>query len=495
MSKATNETTLLLGGAVITVDEERRIIDPGAVAVEGDRIVAVDDRETIQGEYSGDEEVELENAVLLPGLVDSHGHAGHGFTKGLGGGPGSAWMSAVDEVYFHASTEEFWEAESYLSALEHVEMGVTTSLSYPGSYPRVDDPKYAEAAASGYADLGLRHVVNLGPPDPPYPKAYTDAATGATREADLDDAIETTAAVIDSLDGTEDGRISAFVGPSSLVPEVVSDGEVRQTGLIGGGAFEPAEGDASETSIEQLEKVLELAESKGVNVHTHAFGGQVRAAAEAVPEILGPDLSLAHCAGLTDRELEIMAEHDVSASHGPLTHAYALSRFPVVEAMEAGVNVAISTDGAAPDRSFDLLSQGRVGAQLQRVHFNDIEVMPSGTVLEMMTIDAAESLGMADEVGSLEPGKQADVVAVDLDAAGLRPRTSLLHRIVHYASGNDVEFVMVDGEVLLRDDEPVDVDTQEILDRADEVALETFERAGVLDGIGTHSNAWGAVRY
>ena len=498
-----NETILIAGGTVITVDEDRRVIDPGAIVVEGDRIVAVDNRDSIRDEYSPDKEISLEDSILLPGLVDSHGHAGHGLTKGLGVDGETGWIDAVQEVYFHASTEEFWEVESYLAALEHLQMGVTTSLSYPGSSPRVDDPKYAEAAASGYADLGLRHVVNIGPPNPLSPNTYTDVSTGETVEVGLEGAIETTASVIDSLHGTADGRLSVSVGPSALVPEVIADGEVKSAGIDAQDSIEPGELEATERSVEQLEKVLDLARAKDVNIQAHAYGGQVQAAADAVPEILGPHLSLAHCAGLSDDEIELMAENGVSASHGPLTHAYARARFPLIEAMEAGVNVAVSTDGAAPDRSFDLLSQGRIAAQLQRAHFNDTGLFPHGKIIETMTIDAARALGMADEVGSLEPGKKADIVAVDLNAAKLRPRTALAHRVVHYASGNDTEFVMVDGNVLVRDrqiakpngDDFGGDDVEAILSNADAVAMEAFERAGLLDELEPHPNSWRSVRY
>jgi cytosine/adenosine deaminase-related metal-dependent hydrolase len=498
-----HEKTLIAGGAVLTVDDDRRVLDPGAIVTEGDRIVAVDDRDTIIEEHTVDRTISLEGSVILPGLVDSHGHAGHALTKGLGVDGEGGWMNAVQDVYFHASTEEFWEVESYLAALEHLEMGVTTSLSYPGSSSRVDDPKYAIAAATGYEELGLRHVVNIGPPNPPYPNTYTDVSTGETVEVDLDGAIETTEAVIDALDGNADGRLSVSVGPSALVPEVVQDGETRLAGIGAQGSIEPDSLEASDRSVEQLEKVLGLAREKDVNIQAHAYGGQVRAAVDSVPEILGPELSLAHCAGLTHDEVDIMAEHDVSASHGPLTHAYASARFPLVEALDAGVNVAVSTDGAAPDRSFDLLSQGRIAAQLQRAHFNDTALLPHGKILEMMTIDAARALGMADEVGSLEAGKKADIIAVDLDTAKLRPRTALAHRVVHYASGNDTEFVMTDGNVLVRDREfegPVadalpSETGESVLTRADEVARETFERAGLSDALEPHPNAWNAVRY
>ena len=475
MSSSNQADTVLSGGAVVTVDPDRRVLDPGAVAVREDRIVAVDDRETIEETYPDAEEIDLAGTVLLPGLVDSHGHAGHGLTKALADGTGE-WLDVVEEIYFRASDEAFWRAESYLSAVERLEYGVTTSLSYTGSMPRVDDPRYAEAAAAGYADLGLRHVVNVGPPSPPYPHVFRDVDADETIEVDLDHAFETTAATIETLDGTADGRLSAFVGPSGLAPEA-------------------EDGEASAYDVEQMQRCRELADEADTGIQAHAYGGQVLAAAEAVPGILGPDLSLAHCAGVSEREIEIMAANGVGASHGPMTNAYARARFPVVEALDAGVTVAVSTDGSAPDRSFDLLSMGRIAAQLQRVHFEDPSLVPAGKTLEMMTIDAARVLGMADEVGSLEPGKKADVIALDVETARMHPRAMLPQRIAYVGSGLDVSFVMVDGAVLGRDREFDGYDVERVLGDANRAFEAAIDRADAHEFVREHPNTWRSARY
>lgn len=475
MGNPNQPDTVLAGGAVVTVDRDRRVLDPGAVAVREDRIVAVDERETIREAYPGAEEIDLGGTVLLPGLVDSHGHAGHGMTKGLADGTGE-WLDVVEELYFRASDEAFWRAESYLSAVERLEYGVTTSLSYTGSMPRVDDPKYAEAAAMGYADLGLRHVVNVGPPGPPYPHVFRDVDTDETVEVDLDHAFETTAAVIDRLDGTADGRISAFVGPSELAPEA-------------------EDGEASAHDAEQMGRARELADDADTDIHAHAYGGQVLAAADAVPGIVAPDLSLAHCAGVSEAEIGIMAANDVGASHGPMTNAYARARFPVIEALDAGVTVAVSTDGSAPDRSFDLLPMGRIAAQLQRVHFEDPSLVPAGKTLEMMTIDAAEVLGMADEIGSLEPGKRADVIALDVETARMQPRAMLPERVAYVGSGLDVTFVMVDGRVLGRDGRFDGYDAERVLADANRAFEAAIDRADAHDSVREHPNTWRSTRY
>lgn len=475
MSRRPENVTLLIGGAVVTIDQSRRILDPGAVAVANDRILAVDTPENLRAAHPDAGEIDLTHTVIMPGLVDSHGHAGHGLTKGIA--PGGDWLETIAKVYFHASDDEFWRAESFLSALEHIEFGVTTSLSMTGSQPRIDDPSYAIAAASGYDALGLRHIVALGPPGGEPPWRYHDLATDQEVVCDLDNALRTTADAIDDIHGIADGRLSAYVGPSVLT-----------NGL-------DANGKATDFAVAQMRGVLDLAREKGVGIHAHAYAGQICAAAEAFPEILTGNLCLAHCAGISGDEIRIMAETGVSASHGPLTKAYARARFPVIEALDAGVNVAISTDGSGPDRSFDLLSQGRVAAQLQHVHFQDTMLLPSGKVLEMMTIDAARALGMADQIGSLEAGKKADIIAVNLRTARMSPRMMLPQRLVFVGSGLDVEFMMVDGRVLMQDRRYDWVDVDTILNDAQRAAEESFARAGILDALEEHPREWGEVRY
>jgi len=490
--------TLLVGGVVLTVDRDRRVLDPGAVAVQDDRIVDVGERDRILAAYGDGDRIDLRDSLLLPGLVDSHGHSGHGLTKSLA--DGRDWTNLVDDIYFRASDEEFWRAEGYLSALEHLEFGVTTSISMSASKPRVDDPRYAVAASEGYADLGLRHVVGLGPPDPPHPRVCRNPHTGEEIDVDLDRAMQTTREAIDALDGTADGRLSVFVAPSNIVPEVDDDGETVITSYAGEDRFLPefagvSDPVASEYSVEMMQRVAALAEEADTGIQTHCHEGMIMAAAEAVPEVLSSRLSLAHCAGTTLEEIDILADNDVSVTHAPLANAFALSRFPLTEALDAGVNVSVATDGSAPDRSFDLLWQGRIAAQLQRAHFGDDSILPAGKVIEMVTIDAARALGMADEVGSLETGKKADVVALDLDSARLRPKYMYPQRVADYSSGLDVEFVMVDGDVLMEDRSFEDVPVDDILADAEQAAAATYERANAEEFLDEPGNLWDATRY
>jgi cytosine/adenosine deaminase-related metal-dependent hydrolase len=463
----------IVNGTVITMDPDRRVLRGAAVGIRDGRIVAVE-----TGAASlppARETIDATGRIVLPGIVDTHGHAGHSLTRGFG--EGSAWMDIVETIYFHASDPWFWEAESRLAALERLRFGITTSVSMTGSSPRVDDAKYAVAASAGYRELGLRHIVAAGPPSGPWPREYTERLPdGGSRShtVDMDRALAVTEDALQAIRGLGNDRLQFYVGPSSVSPTDDPDDPL---------------------SRQQVNGVQDLVEKHDAGLHTHAYAGQIAAAHEIRPDILGPHACIAHCAGISMEEIAILAKTGTAASHGPLTHAYVGARFPVIEALEAGVNVVFSTDGSAPDRSFDLVDQARVGMQLQRVHFNDDQLLPAGKVLGMITIDAARALGMQDEIGSLEVGKRADVTILDARQPHLAPEILAPLRVIGHASGHDVTDVIVDGEVLMRDRVVAGVDQDAILDDAHQALLATWDRTGFGDIEAQHPDTWHGIRY
>ncbi len=425
------------------------------------------------------EVIDASGSIVMPGIVDSHGHAGHSLTRGLGEGlDEGGWSDIVETIYFHASDIRFWEAESRLAALERLRFGVTTSVSMTGSSPRVDDAGYAMAASTGYRELGLRHIVAAGPPSGrPWPQQYTERRTdGTTQEhaIDLDRALAVTEEAIQAFRDLGNDLIQFYVGPSAICPTADPDD-----------AF----------SRQQVQGVRNLVERYNAGLHTHAFKGQIAAAYAIDPDILGPHACLAHCAGIGADEIAILAKTGAAASSGPLTHAFATARFPVIEALDAGVNVVFSTDGSAPDRSFDLIDQARVGVQLQRAFFGDTRLLPVGKTLGMITIDAARALRMEAEIGSLEPGKRADIILIDAHQAHLAPEILAPLRVVGHASGHDVTTLIVDGKVLMRDRVIPGVDQDAILAGAHDALMATWERAGFGDINAQHPDTWHGIRY
>jgi cytosine/adenosine deaminase-related metal-dependent hydrolase len=160
--------------------------------------------------------------------------------------------------------------------------------------------------------------------------------------------------------------------------------------------------------------------------------------------------------------------------------------------MDAGVNVAITTDGTSPATSFDLFQAMRKTRLIQQLATRDAFLLPPGKLLEMVTIDAARAIGWEDEIGSIERGKHADLVIIDLRQPHLTPNYMIAHRLVHEAVGSDVESVMVAGKWVLRERRALAVDETSILDRANRESRAVIERAGL--GPFLHDPGWGQVR-
>ncbi|MCA9832344.1 MAG: amidohydrolase family protein [Thermomicrobiales bacterium] len=468
---------VIQGGTMITMDPDRRILRDGAIGIKDGKIVAIEACGDDIG--SASQVINAHGSIVLPGIVDSHGHAGHSLTRGFGDGEHSGgWYAFANRLYFEFSDVWFWEAESRLAALERLRFGITTSVSMTGSFPRIDDAKYAIAASVGYRELGLRHIAAAGPPtELRETRRYVEhMPDGSQRvhEVDLDRALRVTEDLVQAYRDLDHPRVQFYVGPSQI---------------------SPTDDPGDPFTRRQVNGVQDIVEKYNAGLHTHATAGQVGAAYAIRPDMLRPGVSMAHCSGVTSEEITIMAKTGVSAISGPLTHAYITMRFPLMEALDAGVNAVFATDGSAPDRSFDLIDQARIGVQLQRVHFNDASLIPAGKALAMITIDAAKALGMEDEVGSLEVGKRADVTLIDARQPHLAPEILAPLRVIGHASGQDVHTVIVDGQILMLNREIPGVDQDAIMDDAKAALDAAWSRAGFGDMEQLHPDTWFGLRY
>lgn len=470
---------LLLHGTVVTMDPSRAIIEDGAVAISDDRIVAVGASADLLALYPGHRQIDCTGKAVIPGLVDAHGHAGHSLVKTLGADTPSVWMRIVTPMYFHYTTPEFWLADGYISAVNRLQMGVTTSVSVVGSAPRSDDPIFAINQTRGYADVGLRDIVCTGPAGLPWPHPTTRWVDGKpTRHSvSFDELMAGVEAVIETVNGTHDGRIKAFVTPFTILPSIDPSNPTTPDRATRATAEDRMQG----------RRVKELAAKYRTRIHSDAFAGHVRLAWQD-PEtaILGPNVHLQHCIGLSLDEVDILVETGTSMTHSPG------GRAPVIEMLQRGVNVAITTDGAAPWATFDLLQAAKLAQLAHRWRNQDAYLLPPGKLFEMITIDAARALGMADEVGSLEVGKKADVTIVNLRQAHLVPNWMVIHRLILQAVGQDVETVIVDGKVLMEDRRVLTVDVEAVLAEAEAQSWAVVKRGG----LESHLTApgWGQIQ-
>ena len=460
-------TNLILhGGTIVTIGRERDIIEDGAVVTSGDRIVAVGSSRDLLARYPQAERIDCTGRLIIPGLIDAHGHAGHSLIKTLASDSYLQWMRIMTPVYFHYVTREFWLADGYLSALERLYAGVTTGVSIMGSMPRSDDPVFSVNHARGYADVGLREILCVGPAGLPWPREVTrwDSGRPARHLVDFDAMIAGAEAVIEACNGTADGRILAYLTPFTIVPSVETSNPTPPDRAVR----------LTDEDRMQARRIREVARRHAVRIHSDAFGGMVRMAMQDRENaLLGPDVHLQHCRGLSLDEVDILAETGTHVGHSPGGAA------PVLAMLSKGVNVAITTDGTAPRRSFDMLQAARQVHLAHQVLNADFYLLPPGKLLEMITIDAARALGLEAEIGSIEVGKKADLVVVDMRKPHLTPNYMVVHRLLFEAVGSDVDTVIVNGKVLMRDRKVLTVDVEAALRNAEEEASALIRRAGL----------------
>ncbi|QFU15661.1 amidohydrolase family protein [Microvirga thermotolerans] len=473
---------IITHGIVVTMDPKRRVIEDGAVAIERDRIVAVGTTEEVLAQHRAPTVIDASRKIVMPGLIDGHAHAGHGFIKTMGGGDGQQWYEACEKAYTVASTPEFWRAEARLAALERLRFGVTTGVSLLGggdTILRTDEPVYGDAHCEGVREVGTRSVVAVGPTRPPHPRTYARFVDGKAveRPVTFEEQFETCKTLIANWHGSHGGRLNIALITPTLRPEHVEQ--------LGAGTLEEARRQACMTADLAREAGLVFTQD-GHNKGSVAYAKELG--------ILGPNALLSHATDLTDEEIRIVADTGTHIAHNPSAIASILGRCPVPELLEAGANVCLGSDATAPDRSGDMFRHMQQCMHYHRRHFRDPTWLPPGRVLEMCTIDAARALGMEKEIGSLETGKKADVVLLDLRRPHLYPLNMPVFRLIYFANGNDVDTVIVDGRIALKDRRAVFVDEDEVLDDAQRETEAMLDRTGFRFMLETPRMFWGHVR-
>jgi cytosine/adenosine deaminase-related metal-dependent hydrolase len=472
---------LITGGTVITMDSARRVLDDGAVAIVGDRIVAVGPSAELAGRFQAREVIDASRKVVMPGLIDGHGHAGHTLVKSLGTDIGR-WNEATEKIYANGSTPAFWRADARLAGLERLRAGVTTSLNLFGggdNVYRTDAPSYGDAYLGGIQEIGVRWILAVGPRKGPFPRTWTtwDGETPRDSAVSFERQIEVSEALITKWDGAANGRLRmAVVFPTHNPAE------------------SPLAGAALQELKDQARAARELSRRKGVlfvqDGHTR---GTVKFA-DAALGLLGPDALFSHATELTEEEIGLVARSGTKIIHNPSAIFSIRGRCPVTELINAGATVMLGSDGVGPDRSYDMFRHMFQATRYHRFFFRDPAVLPAGKVLEMATVDAAKALGMEKDIGSLEPGKKADLILVDWYQPHLVPMNMPVYRMVYYANGADVTTVLVDGRVLMRDRQVLTVDEEEVLSTAQHEAEAAIRRTGLEALTVPPEGFWGRTR-
>jgi 5-methylthioadenosine/S-adenosylhomocysteine deaminase len=472
---------LITGGTVITIDKSRRIIKDGAIAVDKGRIIFIGTAQTAINSYVAKRVIDATGKVMIPGLIDVHAHAGHGLIKTIA--MNSDWEEFCGKVYTSGSTPEFWYAEARLAALERLRFGVTCGVSLLGggdTIMRTDDPVYADAHCQGVLEVGTRSVVAIGPTRAPHPLIYAkwNGDQSTNYSVDVDQQIATCEDILSRWHKVQNDRINVAL----LYPVLRNEHEEKMTK------------ENYEEATRQAQHVRAISREANViftqDGHT---GGSVKRAHDL--GLLGPDALLSHATNLSVEEIAICAETNTRIAHNPSAVASIYGYCPVIDLIDAGVTVGLGSDATAPDRSSDMFRHIQQLMHYHRTHYRDASYMPPGKALEMATIDGAVALGLGDELGSLEVGKRADIVLIDMQSAHLHPVHMEVFRLACYANGNDVDTVIVDGEVMMEGKVPTRVNKDDILKEAQRETEQMIDRLDAKRFLELPSGFWGQTRY
>jgi 5-methylthioadenosine/S-adenosylhomocysteine deaminase len=424
---------LVTGGTVVTMDAQRRVIEDGAVAIRGDSIVAVGPRAEIESRFEAAQTIDAHGALVMPGLINGHAHAAMSLFRGL------ADDLALDEwlqkYIFPAEarnvTPDFVEWGTRLGVLEMLRGGITT---YADMY------YFEDVVARVTKDAGMRGVLGETIIDFPAPDNKTPG-----------EALAYTQKYLNQWKG--DPLIIAAVAPHSIY--TCSEKTLQDAATL-------ARRNGAPILIHIAEAQFELEQSREKH-------GATPVAYLERAGILGPDVIGAHCIWVDQADIATLAHFNVGCINNPSSNMKtAAGVMPVPEMLAAGEPIGLATDGAASNNNQDMFEEMDLAAKLQKIARMNPRALPEKQVVEMATINGARALHLEKIIGSLETGKKADLILVDIGAPHATPMYDVYSELVYALKASDVRTVVIAGNVVMRDRRMLTLDEKEILAKAEE---------------------------
>ena len=467
---------ILIGnGVIVTMDGQRRIIGEkdsnGAIAIEGDTILDVGTTKELEEKYDAKRIIDASNKVVMPGLIDCHSHS-------------FDWFFGDNDHYHHkfrCATREEHFTQGLLSAIGRLRFGTTCGVTMVGGEwgtRAPADPGIPSKIAEATEKAGTRVVLcgEFGSERPIRDRVST------LNKATLEEYVEKSETVIKRWHGKGDGRIQVWLGVTWLggADQVKCFRPLFRTGRWEPDAVVKPTDDDFATCSYIGKKVRAVAEKYDTNIHVHAYRGMVKFVYECDPDAwLGSDVLAAHCIGLSDEEIGILAKTDTKVAHCPWLYGFIGRYMRLPEMLDKGVTVGLGTDHGGPGVSYDMFKEMRAAMMVQHLIHRERRLIPAGKALEMATIDAARAVQQDNSIGSIEIGKKADMILIDLLKPHLTPRFDLPTRIVYEASGLDVDTALVNGEILMLNGEILKVDEKQLVKQASAEAEDLVERADI----------------
>ena len=418
---------ILTNGTLLPLSPDSEPIIDGALAVANGWITGLGAKAHVEKYFEARRTIDARGGLIMPGLVNAHNHAAMTSYRGMADDlPLVDWLT---HYIFPAESKSdgdqvYWS--TLLACSEMIRSGTTTFC---------DMYLFEDRVAQAAKEAGMRALVGEVLYDFPSPNY-----------GPLNKGLEYTEALIIRWQG--DPLISAAVEPHALY--TCSPGLLGQCQDLADRYGVPMIIHLAETRSE-VEEISQKYGKRPVN-HMENLG------------LLSPSLIACHCVWLTEAEMDLLARRGVKVVHNPESNMKLASGVaPIPELLAKGVTVGLGTDGCASNNNLDLFQEMDSAAKLHKVHRLDPTVMPSDVVLHMATLGGAKVLGLDREIGSLEVGKKADIIILDLNRPHLQPIYNIASHLVYSATGADVRDVIINGQLIMQDRQLLTLDETEIL--------------------------------
>ena len=450
---------LFTNATIITMNPTRAIITGGAIAIKDNRIAAVGKTDALLRQYSGDQVIDVKGKLIIPGLIDTHVHLAQALIRGC----------ADDMALIQWLCERVWvlqgnftHDDGYVSArlciAEMLKSGTTTFLESMLAHRYGFDGIARAVDESGIRACLAGIVMDIG----------TYATQSSSMHPGMVESRETSLfGVLDmhsKWHGAANDRVHVWFGPRT--PGGVSSELYREMSDY---AHQRDMGITMHLAEVEADKIF-LNEKYGLSPVYYA---------ESVG-LLGPKTVLVHMVWLARADIDKLAEKRTSVSHNPSSNSKLASGIcKVPQMLASGVNVALGCDGGPSNNDYDLVREMKLAAIIHKAVTNNPLIVPAETVLEMATINGARALGLEQEIGSLEAGKKADLVVIDLNRLHTTPSPNPISSLVYAATGAEVDTVVIDGRIVVEHGQLLTMDENEVMKQAHQHAGALYRRTGI----------------
>jgi len=420
---------------ILTMDNKQHIIEKGFLAIKNKQIMAVGRSTKASSLIKAKETVNAAGKVAMPGLINCHTHAAMTLFRG----------AAEDKPLDTWLRKTIWPLEAKLKPMNVYDGALLACLEMIKSGTTCFSDMYfhEDMVAKAVEKVGLRAVLAEG---------IIEAGDSARGEKMLKDGVSNAK----RFNGYADGRVSVRLGPHALYscsPNLL--GRVREAAL------------RLKVGVHMhLAESLDMTESL-----KSKYGLSEAELLDKIGFLNDLDVLAAHCIYLSDDEMRILARHNVKVAYNPVANMkLGMDAAKINHLLKLGIAVGLGTDGPASNNSLDMFETMKVAALFQKSSYHDPTILPTETILRMVTIDGARTLGLEKQIGSLKVGKRADIILLDFEKPHLTPRHNLYANIVYSARGSDVDTVIVDGNIIMEKQKVRTIKEKEVIEKAQRTA-------------------------